>query len=125
MKHITALPLARASALAAAVVATALLVLVLLGPVAPASAHHIWKRCQNVEFSPNSDNVAAAIRVRRVPAPTRATSSATSTRPPPSVTPAIGALGGSWTRAIILRTLASGATATGRPWSGTATDHDP
>ena len=67
MKTITALPLARGSALAAAVATTALLVLALLGPVAPASAHHIWKKCQNVAFTPNSDDVAASIRVRKVP----------------------------------------------------------
>lgn len=67
MKTITALPLARGSGLAAAVATTALLVLALLGPVAPASAHHIWKKCQNVAFTPNSDDVAASIRVRKVP----------------------------------------------------------
>ena len=67
MKLMTALPVNRAAALAAAVATTALVVLVLVGPVAPASAHHIWKRCQNVAFSPNSDDVAAYIRARRVP----------------------------------------------------------
>ncbi len=67
MKPMTAVPLRRAAALAAAVVTTAMLVLVLLGPVPPASAHHIWKKCQNVGFTPNSGDVAAFIRVRRVP----------------------------------------------------------
>ena len=67
MKPMTALPLTRASALAGAVATTALLVALLLGPVAPASAHHIWKRCQNVAFTPNSDDMAAYIRVRQVP----------------------------------------------------------
>ncbi len=66
MKPMTAVPLHRAAALAAVVATTAMLVLVLLGPVAPASAHHIWKKCQNVAFTPNSDDVAAYIRVRRV-----------------------------------------------------------
>ena len=66
MKPITALPVARASALAAAVATTALLVLALVGPVAPASGHHVWKKCQNVAFTPNSDNMAAYIRVRRI-----------------------------------------------------------
>lgn len=66
MKPMTALSLTRASALAAAITTTALVVLSLVGPVAPASAHHIWKKCQNVAFTPNSDDVAASIRVRRV-----------------------------------------------------------
>ncbi|MDQ4071631.1 MAG: hypothetical protein M3088_01990 [Actinomycetota bacterium] len=66
MKPMTALPLRRAGALAAAVAASALVVLFLLGPVAPASAHHIWKKCENVGFTPNSGDVAAYIRVRRI-----------------------------------------------------------
>ncbi len=66
MKPITALPLTRASAVAAAIATTVVLALVLVGPVAPASAHHTWKKCQNVAFTPNSDDVAAYIRVRRV-----------------------------------------------------------
>ncbi len=65
MKPMT-LPLPRAGALAAAVATTALLMLLLLGPVAPASAHHIWKKCQNVGFTPNSGDVAAYIRVRKI-----------------------------------------------------------
>jgi hypothetical protein len=67
MKPTTALPVHRIVALTAAVATTALLVVVLVGPVAPASAHHIWQRCQNVAFTPNSGDVAAYIRVRRVP----------------------------------------------------------
>jgi hypothetical protein len=66
MKSMTTLPVSRAAALAAAVATTALVVLFLVGPVAPASAHHIWKRCQSVGFTPNSDDVAASIRVRRI-----------------------------------------------------------
>ncbi len=66
MKPMTALSLTRASALAAAIATTVVLMLSLVGPVAPASAHHIWKKCQNVGFTPNSDDVAADVRVRRV-----------------------------------------------------------
>ena len=56
----------RAGVTAAAIATTAVLVLLLVGPVAPASAHHIWKGCQNVAFTPHSDDVAANIRVRRL-----------------------------------------------------------
>ncbi len=66
MKPVTALPLNRATALVAAIATTALVLLALVGPVAPASAHHIWKKCENVAFTPQSDDVAAYIRVRRV-----------------------------------------------------------
>jgi hypothetical protein len=66
MKPMTAVSLRRAAALAAAVATTAMLVLVLLGPVAPASAHHIWKKCQNVGFTPGTEDVAAYIRVRQI-----------------------------------------------------------
>ncbi len=65
MKLVTALPLTRASALLTAVATTALLVL-LLGPVAPASAHHVSKSCRHVAFTPNSDDMAAGIRVKGV-----------------------------------------------------------
>ena len=66
MKPKKALPLSRATALVAAIATTALLAVALVGPVAPASAHHIWKKCQNVAFTPNSDDVAAYIRVRQI-----------------------------------------------------------
>ncbi len=66
MKLVTALPLTRAFALPMAVATTALLVLLLLGPVAPASAHPVSKSCRHVAFTPNSDDMAAGIRARGV-----------------------------------------------------------
>ena len=66
MKLVTALPLTRAFALPMAVATTALLVLLLLGPVAPASAHHGLKSCRHVAFTPDSDDMAAGIRKKGV-----------------------------------------------------------
>ncbi len=66
MKPVTALPMTRAYALPTAIATTALLVLLLLGPVAPASAGHALKSCRHVAFTPNSDDMAAGIRVRGV-----------------------------------------------------------
>lgn len=67
MKQVSPLPIRWASVPVAAVATTALLLLlILLGPVAPAPAHHISKSCRDVAFTPNSDDVASDIRAKRL-----------------------------------------------------------